>query len=196
MTINSLDSLIFFLSKLPGLGSKSAKRIALFLIQNKSQMSKFADLLSQVSEEIIFCQECFNVDTSNPCKICTNSSRDIETMCIVENIADLWALEKSGMYKGTYHVLGGALSALNGVSINDLNIGNIKDRILKNSIKEVIIATSSSLDGETTGHYITKLLEGLDIVISRLANGIPVGADLDYMDEGTLSLALKFRHKF
>ncbi|WPX97360.1 recombination mediator RecR [Candidatus Bandiella euplotis] len=196
MQINSLEQLIKTISKLPGLGPKSAKRIALSLIQNKDEMVKLSSLLDQTVAEIKICKICANIDVSNPCAICMDDKRDGSVLCVVENIADLWAIEKSKTYKGTYHVLGGTLSAIEGKTPQSLNINNIQDRVTVHSIQEVIIATNSTLEGQTTGHYIAKLLEPLGVKMSRLASGIPIGAELDYIDDGTLALALKLRHKF
>ena len=196
MQINSLEQLIKTFSKLPGLGPKSAKRIALHLIQNKDHMLRFSQLLENAFTEIQTCNICFNIDISNPCEICLNDKRDKTILCIVENISDLWAIEKSKIYHGKYHVLGGTLSAIEGVSPKNLNFDNFQTRFNNSQIKEVIIATNSTLEGQTTAHYIAKLLEDTDLRISRLANGIPIGTELDYIDEGTLALALKLRHKF
>lgn len=196
MQINPLEQLIKILSKLPGLGPKSAKRIALFLVQNKEEVLKFSHLLDKTVNEIKSCSTCANIDINNPCSICMDKARDNSILCIVESISDLWAIEKSKTYKGQYHVLKGTLSAIEGRMPKDLNIDNIKNRVENGSITEVIIATNSNLEGQATGHYIAKLLEGLDVKISRLASGIPIGATLDYIDDGTLALALKLRHKF
>lgn len=196
MKINSLEQLIKTFSKLPGLGPKSAKRIALYLIQNKSNLLKLSQLFEMVSDEIKVCNACFNIDISNPCQICAHEKRDKNTLCVVENIADLWAIEKSKTYQGVYHVLGGALSAIDGNTPDKLNLHNLLTRVKDLSIKEVIIATNSTLEGQTTAHYIAQLLEGQDLKISRLASGIPIGTELDYIDQGTLSLALKLRQKF
>ncbi len=196
MQINSLEQLIKTFSKLPGLGPKSAKRIALHLIQNKDNMLRFSQLLENAFTEIQTCNICFNIDVSNPCEICLSNKRDKAILCIVENISDLWAIEKSKTFYGIYHVLGGSLSAIEGISPKNLNFDNFKARFNNSQIKEVIIATNSTLEGQTTAHYIAKLLENADLKISRLANGIPIGTELDYIDEGTLALALKLRHKF
>lgn len=196
MQINSLEQLIKNIAKLPGLGPKSAKRIALFLIQNKDEMTKLSQLLNQTANEIKSCHICANIDVCNPCNICMDGKRDGGILCIVESISDLWAIEKGHAYRGLYHVLGGTLSALEGKTPKNLNINNIKNRVVENSIQEVIIATNSTLEGQTTGHYIAKLLEPLDIKMSRLASGIPIGAELDYIDDGTLAIALKLRYKF
>ena len=196
MKINSLEQLIKTFSKFPGLGPKSAKRIALHLIQNKSNLSKLSQLFEMVYDEIKICSMCFNIDISNPCQICINEKRDKTILCIVENIADLWAIEKSKTYQGIYHVLGGALSAIDGNTPDKLNLHNLLSRVKDSPIKEIIIATNSTLEGQTTAHYIAQLLEKLELKISRLANGIPIGTELDYIDQGTLSLALKLRQKF
>ena len=196
MQINSLEQLIKTFSKLPGLGPKSAKRIAFHLIQNKENMLKFSQLLENAFAEIQTCNICFNIDVINPCEICLSNKRDKTILCVVENISDLWAIEKSKIYYGMYHVLGGTLSAIEGVGPKNLNFNNFQTRVDNHQVKEVIIATNSTLEGQTTAHYIAKLLENMDLKISRLANGIPIGTELDYIDEGTLALALKLRHKF
>ena len=196
MQINSLEQLIKTLSKLPGLGPKSAKRIALFLIQNKEEILKFSHLFNQTANEIKVCKICANMDVTDPCNICMDSRRDTSILCIVENISDLWAIEKGRTYNGLYHVLSGTLSAIEGRTPKNLNIDSIKSRVDSNSINEVIIATNSNLEGQATGHYIAKLLEDSNVKISRLATGIPIGAELDHIDDGTLALALKLRHKF
>ena len=196
MQINLLEQLINAFSSLPGLGPKSAKRIVLYLIQNKKSIIKFSQTLKETYFEIQSCNICFNIGISNPCKICLNDERDKTTLCIVENVSDLWAIEKSKTYQGVYHVLGGVLSAIDGKTPKELNLDSLFTRINNSPTQEVIIGTSSTLEGQTTAHYIVKLLETLKLKISRLANGIPIGAELDYIDEDTLALALKMRQKF
>jgi recombination protein RecR len=159
-------------------------------------MLALSDQLRDVVENVKTCSSCGNVDTISPCSICQDEERDQNLICVIETISDLWALERSGSFKGRYHVLGGNLSIMNGRMPETLNLNSIKDRVMNQGIKEVIIATSSTLEGQTTAHYIADLLSGLDIKISKLAHGIPIGADIDYMDDGTLNLALKMRHTF
>jgi len=196
MKITSLEKLIKSFSKLPGLGPKSSKRIVLHLIQNSMRLDDISTLCHSVSKEIKKCQNCFNIDICDPCRICTDLSRDHNTICIVENIIDLWAVEKSNIYQGIFHILGGSISAIEGKTPDKLNFTNLLSRIREGNIREVIIATNSTLEGQTTAHYIANMLAKLDIKVSRLANGIPIGTELDYIDEGTLSLALKMRQKF
>lgn len=196
MQINSLEELIKILSKLPGLGPRSAKRAALYFIKSPEIMIGLSNTLKKVSDEIKTCDHCGNIDITSPCNICSDNTRDKNIICVVEHIGDLWAIEKGKVYKGLYHVLGGTLSALDNRSPKDLNISNLSNRIKNNNITEVIIATNATLEGETTGHYVAKLIEPLKTKITRLAHGIPVGAELDYVDEGTLSFALQLRQNF
>lgn len=194
---SSIDNLIYIFSKLPGLGPRSARRIVLHLLEDKeSRIQLIIDSLADSIEKIKFCNICFNLDSSDPCIICTDETRDNSSIAIVENIGDLWALERSGSYKGKYHVLGSSLNASNNNKPTDLKLDKLVERIKNSEIKEVIIATNSTLDGQTTAFYITEFLKDLDIKISRLASGIPVGGELDYLDEGTLSAALSLRQPF
>lgn len=193
MKANSLDNLITLIAKLPGLGQRSAKRIALHLIKNKQTLLNFSELLTKVSEEIKICNSCGNVDIISPCNICSDHRRDSLTLCVVEDIADLWAMERGSFFKGRYHVLGGTLSALDGRTPETLNFRRLVERVANEGISEVIVATNATVEGQTTGFYILDLLKPFNILTTRLANGIPVGAELDYMDEGTLTLAMKLR---
>ena len=195
MQINSLEQLIKTFSKLPGLGPKSAKRIVLHLIQNKDNMLRFSQLLENAFTEIQTCNICFNIDISNPCEICLSNKRDKTILCIVENISDLWAIEKSKIYQGIYHVLGGSLSAIEGVSPKNLNFDNFKTRFNNSQVKEVIIATNSTLEGQTTAHYIAERLSKFNIKTTRLAHGVPIGGELDFLDDGTIAQALKARNE-
>ena len=190
--MNEIDSLIQLISKLPGLGPRSARRAALHLIKNKHNlMIPLANTMISTAENIVTCEICGNVDTKSPCNICTDHKRDQKTLCIVEEVADLWAMERGNNYKGLYHVLGGVLSAIDGVTANDLNLKNLRQRA--ENIEEVIIATNATTLGQTTAHYIIELLEGLPLKATRLAQGIPIGGELDYLDDGTLGAALKLR---
>ena len=190
--MNEIESLIQLISKLPGLGPRSARRAALHLIKHKHNlMVPLANNMLATAEAIITCQTCGNLDTSSPCSICVDEKRDKKNLCIIEEVADLWAMERSKMYKGQYHVLGGVLSAIDGVTANDLNLNNLRARA--ENVDEVIIATNATALGQTTAHYITELLEGLPLKITRLAQGIPIGGELDYLDDGTLGTALKLR---
>lgn len=190
--MNDIETLIQLISKLPGLGPRSARRAALHLIKNKdSLMRPLATTIEKTADNIVTCEVCGNVDTHSPCNICTDESRDSSQLCIVEEVADLWAIDRSGMYRGKYHVLGGVLSAMDGIRAEDLHLANLKERCA--DIKEVIIATNATALGQTTAHYITDMLEDEDLKITRLAQGIPIGGELDYLDEGTLGTALQKR---
>ena len=190
--MNEIDALIQLISKLPGLGPRSARRAALHLIKNKNQLLvPLANTMLSAAENIITCKECGNIHTSSPCNICVDESRDKTIICIVEDVADLWAIERGGMYKGLYHVLGGVLSAIDGVTVRDLNFENLPARAA--TAQEIIIATNATALGQTTAYYITEILANLPLKITRLAQGLPLGAELDYMDDGTLGAALKQR---
>ena len=190
--MNEIESLIQLISKLPGLGPRSARRAALHLLKNKhTLMIPLANTLQTTADAIVTCQTCGNLDTRSPCNICTTEKRDQKTLCVIEEVADLWAIERGGMYKGLYHVLGGVLSAIDGVTAKDLNLATLRQRA--ESCEEIIIATNATALGQTTAHYIMEMLEGLPLKITRLAQGIPIGGELDYLDDGTLGTALKLR---
>ncbi len=194
---SELDQLIQLLSKLPGLGPRSARRAALQLIKRKdSIMRPLSTALAEVAEYVNPCSICGNLDTSDPCHICDSDRRDRTIICVIEDVADLWALERAGAYRGLYHVIGGTLSALDGVGPDDLNIATLLERIPGGDIREVIIATNATVDGQTTAHYITDRLKEYDTTVTRLAHGVPVGGELDYLDDGTLTAALKSRRPF
>ncbi len=195
MKVHLLEDLIKTLAKLPSLGQRSARRIALHLIQSPTtQMLPLAEKLIKVGEAIKTCKVCGNYDTEEMCYICCDASRDSSVICVVENIADLWAVERSASFKGQYHILGGALSAIDGITPDKLNIGLLESRLKEGGIEEVIIATNPTLEGQNTGFYIEDIISRNSTVkISRLAHGIPVGAELDYIDAGTLAVALKAR---
>lgn len=190
--MNEIDALIQLISKLPGLGPRSARRAALHLIKNKNQLLvPLANTMLSTAENIVTCKECGNLGTTSPCNICSDTARDRKMICVVEEVGDLWAMERGGMYKGLYHVLGGVLSAIDGVTAKDLNLENLPARAAET--EEIIIATNPTALGQTTAYYITEILEGLPLKITRLAQGLPLGAELDYMDDGTLGTALKLR---
>ena len=192
-----IERLIQLLSKLPGLGPRSARRAVLQLIQKKETLlSPLALAMAEAVEKACICSSCGNADTQDPCTICRDQTRDPSTICVVEDVGDLWALERAGAHKGRYHVLGGVLSALDGVGPNDLNIGALVERVSTGEVKEVILAMNATVDGQTTAHYITDRLEGLGVSISRLAHGVPIGGELDYLDDGTLAAAMKSRRPF
>lgn len=196
MQQNLIENLSKIISKLPGLGPRVAKRIVLNLANNKEKtLLPLIDALKSLNEKIHNCDTCGNLDEGNICAICRNSNRDESIICIVEEVADLWAIERTENYKGRYHVLGGNLSAISGKSIEDLNINKLYER-LQGNVKEVIIATSATIDGQTTAHFLADSLKEFDVKITRLAYGIPVGSELDYLDEGTISIAFKTRLEF
>ena len=195
--INSeIDHLVRLISKLPGLGLRSARRIVLHLLNNKEkEMLILSDEIKDVAERVKFCVICGNMDTSAECYICKDEKRDVSTICVVENVGDLWAIERSGVFSGKYHVLGGVLSALDNIGPDDLKIGQLVQRAKSEKIKEVILANSATVDGQTTAHYIADQLSSLDIILSRLAQGLPMGGELDFLDDGTITQALRARSK-
>ena len=194
MGVNEIDRLIQLLSKLPGLGPRSARRAALHLIKNRETLLKPLGLaMESAAEKIQTCSNCGNLDAANPCSICSNIKRDRSTICVVEEVADLWALERSATYSGSYHVLGGVLSPLDGIGPDDLMLDSLMARAEVESVAEVILATSATVDGKTTAHYITERLVNCDVNVTALAHGIPVGGELDYLDDGTSSAAMKER---
>ncbi|MEM5502898.1 MULTISPECIES: recombination mediator RecR [Ahrensia] len=192
-----IEKLIQLLAKVPGLGPRSARRAALHLIKKKDQLlTPLASAMADAAEKVQICSVCANVDTQNPCSICTDPRRDSTTIIVVEDVADLWALERAAEMSVRYHILGGTLSPLDGVGPDDLNIKTLVDRIVGGEVKELILAVNATVEGQTTAHYITSQLEDLDVKITRLAHGVPVGGELDYLDEGTLSAALRSRTIF
>ena len=195
--INSeIDHLVRLISKLPGLGLRSARRIVLRLLNNKEkEMLVLSDEIKDVAERVKFCVICGNMDTSEECYICKDEKRDVSTICVVENVGDLWAIERSGVFSGKYHVLGGVLSALDNIGPDDLKIGQLVQRAKSEKIKEVILANSATVDGQTTAHYIADQLSSTDIILSRLAQGLPMGGELDFLDDGTITQALRARSK-
>jgi recombination protein RecR len=194
MSASEIDRLIELLAKLPGLGPRSARRAALHLIKRPAQlMSPLADALASAAQAISVCQVCGNVDTTDPCRVCADPERDASVLCVVEDVADLWAIERTAVFRGRYHVLGGTLSALDGVNPEDLNIAGLVARASEPAVSEVILATNATVAGQTTAHYIMERLAAADVNVSRLAHGVPVGGELDYLDDGTLTAALKSR---
>ncbi len=192
-----IERLIQLLAKVPGLGPRSARRAALHLIKKKEQLlGPLTNAMGEALDKVRVCSTCGNVDTSDPCTICTDPRRDETTIIVVEDVADLWALERAGAMNARYHVLGGTLSPLDGVGPDDLNIRSLVDRVAKGGVSELILAVNATVEGQTTAHYITDQLDGLGVKITRLAHGVPVGGELDYLDEGTLSAALKARTVF
>ncbi len=194
MNGTQIDQLIQLLAKLPGLGPRSARRAALHLINRKdSLLQPLAQAMSQAAESVQTCEICGNLDSSQPCAICRDERRDPSVICVVESVADLWALERSGVFKGRYHILGGTLSALDGVGPEDLNVPGLIARAGEEAVTEVILATNATVDGQTTAHYLAERLEDCGVKISGLAHGVPVGGELDYLDDGTLATALGAR---
>lgn len=190
----SLELLIRQLSSLPGLGSRSARRIALHLLNNKEKMMMpLIKNLEHTADIMQLCESCGNIDEGEICKICRDPKRDRHTVCVIANVADLWAVERTRTYKGIYHVLGGVLSALDGVGPQDLAISSLLANIKDNNITEVILGLSATVDGQSTAHYIVDQIDNPEIKITRLAHGMPVGGELDYMDDGTISTALRAR---
>jgi recombination protein RecR len=193
-TGTEIDRLIGLLAKLPGLGPRSARRAALHLIKNRDRLLvPLADALADAGAKVSVCSNCGNVDTSNPCTLCSDDRRDRSIICVVEEVGDLWALERAAAINAVYHVLGGTLSALEGRRPEDLNIARLMERAASGEVKEIVLAMGATVEGQTTAHYITDRLKGLGIAISRLAHGVPVGGELDYLDEGTLTAAIRQR---
>jgi len=190
--MSELDTLIQLLARLPGLGPRSARRAALYLLKRKEQvMQPLAAALGRAAAAIRPCGTCGNLDTVDPCAICRDPARDASTICVVEDLADLWALERTGAFRGRYHVLGGTLSALDGVGPDELNIARLITRLGPHS--ELILALNATVEGQTTAHYVADRAAPSGAKISRLAQGVPLGGELDYLDEGTLTAALKAR---
>ncbi len=192
-----IERLIQLLARLPGLGPRSARRAALHLIKKREQlMAPLAGALATAIDKIEICRTCGNIDTQNPCTVCTDQRRDGSVIVVVADVADLWALERAHAINARYHVLGGTLSPLDGVGPDDLSIETLVTRAHASEVKEVILALNATVDGQTTAHYITDLLADADVAVTRLAHGVPVGGELDYLDEGTLSAAIRSRTPF
>jgi recombination protein RecR len=192
---SEIERLIQLLAKLPGLGPRSARRAALALLKKRDTLLEpLSDALREAADAILTCDVCGNLDTRSPCAICSDGRRDPHILCVVEDVADLWALERAGVFRGRYHVLGGALSALDGVTPERLNVAKLLNRVSNNGgqdVDEVILAMNATVEGQTTAHYLMDLLG--EMKVTRLAHGVPVGGELDYLDEGTLSAAFKAR---
>lgn len=194
MQSEEMVRLIRLLSKLPGLGPRSGRRAALHLIKNKeTSLAPLTQALQEAQKAIKTCSTCGNLDVCSPCSLCSNPGRDKKTLCIVEDVSDLWALERGASFKGLYHVLGGTLSALAGIGPEELKIPDLINRIQEENIEEVILALNATIEGQTTAHYIQSQLETLPIRITALAHGVPIGGELDYLDDGTLTTALTAR---
>ncbi len=194
MAHSDLEDLIRQFSKLPGLGPRSARRVVLHLIRQKDKlMSPLAKSLTQAMTSIKTCGHCGNLDSSDPCSICADARRDDTVLCVVEELADLWAIERCNLFRGRYHVLGGTLSAIDDRGPDQLNVESLMTRVAGGAVKEIILATNATLEGHTTAHYLTTRLAPYNLSISRLAQGIPVGGELDYLDDGTLGAAFRAR---
>ena len=192
-----IERLIQLLARLPGLGPRSARRAALHLIKKREQlMSPLASAMQVAIDKIVVCKTCGNIDTQNPCTVCVDARRDQSVIVVVADVSDLWALERAHAINARYHVLGGTLSPLDGVGPQDLSIDALVNRAHADEVKEVILALNATVDGQTTAHYITDMLAGANVKVTRLAHGVPVGGELDYLDEGTLSAAIKQRTLF
>jgi recombination protein RecR len=192
-----IERLIQLLARLPGLGPRSARRAALHLIRKRDELlGPLSDAMQVARDKIITCSACGNVDTCDPCTVCRDERRDRNVLIIVETVADLWALERAAALRARYHVLGGTLSPLDGVGPDDLNLSTLIDRITADGVKEVILAVNATVDGQTTAHYVTDLISHLSVKTTRLAHGVPVGGELDYLDEGTLAAAMRSRTDF
>jgi recombination protein RecR len=189
-----IERLIQLLARLPGLGPRSARRAALFLIKKREPlMAPLAAALETALEKIEVCEVCGNIDSRNPCTVCSDPTRDASVIVVVADVADLWALERAGAVDAKYHVLGGTLSPLDGVGPQDLTIDALITRAYALEVREIILALNATVDGQTTAHYITDLLGSADVKVTRLAHGVPVGGELDYLDEGTLAAAIRQR---
>ena len=194
MAHSAIDNLIQLLAKLPGLGPRSARRAALHLLKKREGlMGPLAAAIEEAARAVRPCSLCGNLDSADPCAVCADPKRDASQLCVVEEVGDLWALERAAAYKGRYHVLGGRLSALDGVGPEQLSVQKLVDRARDPAVREVILALSATVDGQTTAHYLTDRLAGLSVEVTRLAHGVPLGGELDYLDDGTLTAALKAR---
>ncbi|GIK97859.1 MAG: recombination protein RecR [Alphaproteobacteria bacterium] len=192
-----IERLIQLLARLPGLGPRSARRAALHLIKKREQlMAPLAAAIQTAFDRISICRVCGNIDSQNPCTVCTDPRRDPSVIVVVADVADLWALERASAINARYHVLGGTLSPLDGVGPQDLTIDALVSRAHEEAVKEVILALNATVDGQTTAHYITDLLHEAGVKVTRLAHGVPVGGELDYLDEGTLAAAIRQRTPF
>lgn len=194
MAGKDIEKLVKLVAKLPSLGTRSSRRIVLQLLKKKEALFlPLIEAMQDVANNIKTCEVCGNYDTTSPCSVCNSEVREPQTLCVVQDVADLWAMERVSFFKGRYHVLGGILSALDGVTPEDLNIESLLVRIEKEDIKEVILALPATVDGQITSHYLVSKLKACEVKVTTLAQGIPMGAELDYMDEGTIQLALNSR---
>ena len=194
MASQEIETLAAALARLPGLGPRSARRAVLWLVKRReSALPALLEALATVGEALVECDTCGNVDTTNPCAICADPRRDVKSLCVVEDVADLWAMERSGVFRGRYHVLGGAISPIDGIGPDQLRIRELMTRLADGVVTEVILATDPNLEGEATATYLTRMLKVMDLRVTRLASGLPVGGDLEYADEVTLGRAFEGR---
>ena len=194
MRETEIDTLIRLFSRLPGFGRRSARRVVLHLIKKKeTQLIPLADAIQNVIEHVRICPVCGNLDSQSPCSICSDERRDENVICVVQDVADLWAIERSAAFRGRNHVLGGLLSAIEGTGPDELRLPVLEQRLRRTGVSELILALPATVDGQTTGHYIIERFKDLPVKISSLAQGIPVGGELDYLDDGTIQTALKSR---
>ena len=191
---SEIERLIGLLAKLPGLGPRSARRAALALLKRREQLlNPLADALSEAAERVKTCGVCGSLDTQDPCAICADAHRDAALICVVEEVGALWAMERAGAYRGRYHVLGGLLSVLDGVGPEALRVASLTERARDGTVKEVILALPATVDGQTTAHYLADRLAGTGVAVTMLARGVPVGGELDWLDDGTIAQALRAR---
>ena len=197
MSSSEIDKLINEISKLPGLGRRSAQRIALYLLKNKERsLLPLVQTLNEANSKIINCENCGNIDMISPCSLCNNKKRDEHTILVVEDVSDLWTFERIGFFRGLYHVLGGSLSAINSIGLDELNINKLTQRIQIQKVTEVILALSTTMEGQTTSHVVAdKLDEFENLTVTRLAQGVPIGGEVHFLDENTLNTAFQFRKK-
>ena len=189
-----IERLVQLLARLPGLGPRSARRAALFLLKKKETfLLPLAAALDEAARTIKSCTACGNLDSSDPCAVCSDPRRDASLICVVEDVADLWALERACVFRGRYHVLGGTLSALDGRGPDQLNLASLMERVKVGGLREVVLGLNATVEGQTTAHYVTDLIAGSGVSVTRLAHGVPVGGELDYLDEGTLAAAFAAR---
>ena len=194
MAGTEIEALVKILARLPGLGPRSARRAILQLMRRRENLlDPLAEALAVAQEKIVTCSTCGNIDTTDPCTICADTRRDVAVICVVEDVGDLWALERAQAMRGRYHVLGGTLSALDGIGPEELNLQHLRQRCAAPELNEIILATNATVEGQSTAHYITDMLADLPLRITRLAHGVPVGGELDYLDDGTLLAAMKSR---
>lgn len=194
MNSPEIQRLIQFLSKLPGLGPRSGRRLALHLLKKREQTFRpLIQAMQEAENKIVTCRKCHNLDASDPCSLCQDPRRDPSQLCVVEDVSDLWAIERANIFRGYYHVLGGVLSAIDGIGPQQLHVTTLLDRLSSGEIKEIVLALSATVDGQTTIHYLTDQLKDFRVTITTLAHGVPIGGELDYLDEGTLFTAFQAR---